>query len=73
MVASEGRAIGLAESLRIRLLDTPAFAATYVRIDELLTGCLCEDDALPPRLRHAMAGCLHELRTRYFVEPAVNV
>ncbi|MGC4031224.1 MAG: polyprenyl synthetase family protein [Tepidisphaeraceae bacterium] len=67
VVASDGRAIELAESVRRRMLDTPAVAATHDRIQSLLGDCLADTAALPPCLVGAMTASLGALRKRYFV------
>lgn len=67
IVASEGQAIGLAESVRQRLLRTEAVNATHNRIAELLEDSLTDIAALPPELGRAMNGCLAEMRRHYFV------
>ncbi|HEX8324770.1 MAG TPA: polyprenyl synthetase family protein [Tepidisphaeraceae bacterium] len=69
IVASNGRSLGLAESVRRRLLETPAVNCTVERINNLLDGCLADADTLPPALHGAMAGCLKQLRAGYFVTP----
>ncbi|MDB5324879.1 MAG: polyprenyl synthetase [Phycisphaerales bacterium] len=69
IVACNGRAIGLAESVRCRLLATPAIACTATRINELLDGCMTDTAVLPPSLRDAMADCLDRLRAGYFAMP----
>lgn len=69
IVAGDGRSIGLAESVRRRLLGTPAVQCTVDRINELLDACLTDADALPATLHGAMAGCLRQLRSGYFVTP----
>ena len=66
IVAGDGRAVVLAESVRMRLLATPAVACTVERINLLLDACLTDADALPATLRRAMAGCLEQLRAGYF-------
>lgn len=66
IVASNGRAIVLAESVRQRLLGTPAVRCTSERIEALLTSSLTDADVLPPALRAAMAGCVKTLRATYF-------
>jgi geranylgeranyl diphosphate synthase type I len=70
IVASEGRAIGLAESVRQRLLRTEAVPATHDRIARLLEECLADVADLPPNLARAMEGCQAEMRRRYFVQPS---
>ena len=66
IVQGDGRAIVLAESVRRRLLATPAVAETRGRIAELLDVSLAHAAALPPRLGRAMAVCVGELRGTYF-------
>ena len=66
IVQGEGRAIALAESVRQRLLATPAVGETSDRIAELLDSSLAHAATLPPRLAGAMAACVAGLRATYF-------